>query len=79
MEECWEEQRELSRVCSLPWQFALNWMNTCVNDLHEYINYMQKTQRYMGKIDSVLYVRINIQNDVNLELVNPKWIVPHVV
>ena len=56
----------------LTWPFALNCSNASVCDLYESINDMKKTQRWMGKIDCVLYVRINIQNDVNLELMKTK-------
>ena len=41
-------------------------VSACVDDLYEYINDMQNTQKQMGKIDSAIYVRINIKNNVKL-------------
>ena len=39
-------------------------VSAVVDDLYEYINDLQNTQKQMGKIDIAVDVRINIQHNV---------------
>lgn len=39
-------------------------VSAVVDDLYEYINDLQNTQKQMRKIDSAVDVRINIQHNV---------------
>lgn len=54
-------------MCSLAQHFALDWFKARIDDLYEYVDGMQKSHRWIEKMASVLYVRINIQNAINLE------------